>query len=162
MKYFYDTEFVEDGTTIDLISIGIVADDGREYYAHVDGYDQGKAETHPFVSREVLPYVKEIPKTPRDQVARDILRFIYREPRIQLWGYFPSYDHVALAQLYGTMMDLPKHIPMRTSCIAQLGDLLGRSPNAVKNDSSHDALADARWTRDAYLFITSGMRSDHA
>lgn len=33
MKYFYDTEFIEDGRTIDLISIGIVADDGRDYYA---------------------------------------------------------------------------------------------------------------------------------
>lgn len=42
MKYFYDTEFIE-GTqkkwfgktkpTIDLISIGIVCEDGREYYA---------------------------------------------------------------------------------------------------------------------------------
>lgn len=32
-RYFYDTEFIEDGRTIDLISIGIVADDGREYYA---------------------------------------------------------------------------------------------------------------------------------
>lgn len=33
MKYFLDTEFIEDGKTIDLISIGIVAEDGREYYA---------------------------------------------------------------------------------------------------------------------------------
>lgn len=33
MKYFLDTEFHEDGKTIDLISIGIVAEDGREYYA---------------------------------------------------------------------------------------------------------------------------------
>lgn len=33
MKYFFDTEFHEDGRTIDLISIGIVAEDGREYYA---------------------------------------------------------------------------------------------------------------------------------
>src|SRR4051794_9731980 len=32
-RYFYDTEFIEDGSTIDLISIGLVADDGREYYA---------------------------------------------------------------------------------------------------------------------------------
>jgi hypothetical protein len=29
MKYYYDTEFIEDGRTIDLISIGIVAEDGR-------------------------------------------------------------------------------------------------------------------------------------
>lgn len=33
MKYFFDTEFIEDGKTIDLISIGIVAEDGREFYA---------------------------------------------------------------------------------------------------------------------------------
>lgn len=32
-RYCYDTEFLEDGSTIELISIGIVADDGREYYA---------------------------------------------------------------------------------------------------------------------------------
>lgn len=33
MRIFYDTEFIEDGRTIDLISIGIVDEDGREYYA---------------------------------------------------------------------------------------------------------------------------------
>lgn len=32
MKVFYDTEFLEDGRTIDLISIGMVAEDGRELY----------------------------------------------------------------------------------------------------------------------------------
>jgi hypothetical protein len=32
-RVFYDTEFIETGTTIDLISIGMVTDDGREYYA---------------------------------------------------------------------------------------------------------------------------------
>lgn len=33
MRYWFDTEFIENGKTIDLISIGIVAEDGREYYA---------------------------------------------------------------------------------------------------------------------------------
>jgi len=32
MKYFIDTEFYEDGKTIDLISLGVVAEDGRELY----------------------------------------------------------------------------------------------------------------------------------
>ncbi|MEM9213994.1 MAG: 3'-5' exoribonuclease [Cyanobacteria bacterium P01_F01_bin.150] len=32
MRYFLDTEFIEDGKTIDLISIGIVCEDGRELY----------------------------------------------------------------------------------------------------------------------------------
>lgn len=33
MRYWFDTEFIEDGKTIDLLSIGIVAEDGREFYA---------------------------------------------------------------------------------------------------------------------------------
>lgn len=33
MRFWYDTEFLEDGKTIELISIGFVAEDGREYYA---------------------------------------------------------------------------------------------------------------------------------
>lgn len=33
MKYFIDTEFREEPNTIDLISIGIVSEDGRKYYA---------------------------------------------------------------------------------------------------------------------------------
>ena len=33
MKYFIDAEFKEKPYTIDLISIGIVCEDGREYYA---------------------------------------------------------------------------------------------------------------------------------
>jgi hypothetical protein len=30
MKYWFDTEFIEDGNTIDLISIGIISDDERQ------------------------------------------------------------------------------------------------------------------------------------
>jgi 3' exoribonuclease, RNase T-like len=38
-KYYIDTEFAENGTTIDLISIGVVCEDGRKYYAqHSDLY----------------------------------------------------------------------------------------------------------------------------
>lgn len=32
-RYYYDTEFLENGATIELISIGIVNEDGEAYYA---------------------------------------------------------------------------------------------------------------------------------
>ena len=37
MKYWMDTEFIERPYTIDLISIGLVAEDGREFYAEISG-----------------------------------------------------------------------------------------------------------------------------
>ena len=43
MRYFYDTEFIEDGSTIELVSIGIVAEDGREFYAVSTEFDASNA-----------------------------------------------------------------------------------------------------------------------
>lgn len=154
-NYFYDCEFVEDGKTIDLISIAFVSSDGRGLYRHVDGYDLDKAEAHEFVSANVLPHVQGIPRVRRSQVAAEISEFI-RPGHVELWGYFPSYDHVALAQLFGTMMDLPDHIPMRTNCIAQLAQSYGHRTIPVPNENVHDALADARWARQAYQWLITG------
>ena len=33
MRICFDTEFIEDGRTIDLLSIGLVREDGATYYA---------------------------------------------------------------------------------------------------------------------------------
>lgn len=43
MKYFLDCEFIEDGKTIDLISIGIVCEDGREFYVISTEFEPRKA-----------------------------------------------------------------------------------------------------------------------
>ena len=43
MKYWMDTEFIERPYTIDLISIGLVAEDGREFYAESSEVDWTKA-----------------------------------------------------------------------------------------------------------------------
>ena len=42
MKYWMDTEFIERPYTIDLISIGIVAEDGREFYAESNEVDRSE------------------------------------------------------------------------------------------------------------------------
>ena len=53
MRYFYDTEFIDNGRIIDLISIGVVAEDGREYYAISTEFDPESAGR--WVRTNVLP-----------------------------------------------------------------------------------------------------------
>ena len=48
-RYFYDCEFIEDGRTVDLVSIGVVDEFGREFYAVSTEFDDAKA----LVRREV-------------------------------------------------------------------------------------------------------------
>jgi len=59
MRYFIDTEFIEDGLTIDLISIGIVCEDGREYYAL--NYDCNHSKADDWVKKNVLAQLPEQP-----------------------------------------------------------------------------------------------------
>lgn len=56
MRYWLDTEFIEDGRTIDLLSIGIVAEDGREFYAQYEHTNTGLASD--WVARNVLPHLQ--------------------------------------------------------------------------------------------------------
>jgi len=149
MKYFYDTEFIEDGETIDLISIGIVCEDGREYYAHSSEYEVSKASE--WVKDNVLRYVADTPPISKEQIKNDILAFV-GEDTPEFWAYYADYDHVALCQLFGTMMDLPKHFPMFTRDIRQLMDK--SDVDLPEQKDVHHALADARWTRDAYQALS--------
>lgn len=57
MKIWYDTEFLEDGKTIELISIGMVREDGKEYYAvvDVDAITWLRITKHDWLIRNVLP-----------------------------------------------------------------------------------------------------------
>lgn len=155
MKIFYDEEFIDDGRTIDLISIGMVAEDGRELYMESADCDLKKASE--WVQNNVLPYLTG-PTYANTTIATAVRDFCdpekYGKP--EFWGYYSSYDHVALCQLFGTMMDLPSGWPMLTYDLRQWADSMGITEPLdqfvpVKND--HHALFDARWCREAYRYL---------
>lgn len=151
MRYFLDTEFVEDGETIDLISIGIVSEDGREYCAVSNSFDIQKALAHPFVSVHVLPHTAKYSSVPRSQIAQDIVAFVGDEP--EFWADYASYDWVALCQLYGPMVDLPKGWPYFCRDIQQFRAMLGKRGFEESGSDEHDALSDARQCKDRFLIL---------
>ena len=53
-RYFYDCEFIEDGRTVDLVSIGVVDEHGREFYAVSTEFDdtRGRALGAPQRARQ--------------------------------------------------------------------------------------------------------------
>lgn len=55
--YTYDTEFLEDGKTIELISIGIVCEDGREYYAVNADMPVDRIRTQEWLCENVVPHL---------------------------------------------------------------------------------------------------------
>lgn len=153
MKYFLDTEFIERPCTIDLISIGIVCEDGREFYAESSEVDWSAASD--WVLANVRPHLTGN-VTPRSEIAAQILEFTnngYGEP--EFIGYYSGYDWVVFCWLFGTMMDLPKGYPMYCRDIKQMAADKGNPDLPRQTSTEHHALADARWTRDAYNAVAN-------
>jgi hypothetical protein len=161
MKIWFDTEFWENGRTIDLISIGMVREDGQTFYAESSECNLHNAS--PWVVQNVLPHLQGGSYVwNRKDMAEYIVAFAggNRGEKPEFWAYYADYDWVALCQLFGTMMDLPKGWPMYCRDVKQLCDELGNPPLKKQDDGSeHNALADALWTKMAWEYL---MRHDIA
>jgi hypothetical protein len=147
-RYFYDCEFIEDGRTIDLVSIGVVDEYGREFYAISTEFDPAPAV--PWVRRNVLDRLPS-PGHPawrsRERIRDELYEFLVAPlagEEMELWAWYASYDHVVLAQLWGRMPDLPRDIPRFTKDLRQLWDDRGRPTLPQAEQQRHDALVDAR------------------
>jgi hypothetical protein len=121
----YDLEFLEDGRTIELISIGMVCDDGREYYAVNSDMPVDRILNHQWLKANVWPHLplrgyKPPPQInalqtsdgvldttdtrvkPKWVIANEVRDFIQATDEVepQLWADYGAYDHVALCQLW--------------------------------------------------------------
>lgn len=160
MRYFYDWEFDENGQTIKPISLGMVAEDGRELYLINNTYfrqlDAGLVNPIQWVRDNVIAKIPAIDRgiygRPLSEFAKLVLNFIsdgnryLKREDIELWGHFAAYDHVCLAQLWGPMVNLPKPIPMYTN-----DDMTIRGfqlpPTRPPEMPEHHALWDAKYQK---------------
>ena len=155
MKYFIDTEFIEGFHKplfgkrrhfIDLISIGIVAEDGREYYAISKEFNPKDANQ--WVKDNVISKLPQrrvdFYDSPRmradsllwksnERIAKEVTAFVYNHPvtapphslqktDISFYGYYADYDWVVFCSLFGRMIDLPKGFPMYCRDLKQMYD----------------------------------------
>lgn len=154
-RYYVDTEFIEDGRTIDLLSIAVVSSDGRELYLENSDADMSKA--HPWVIANVLPHLwrpRENDEscdflTDPETIAFQVRQFVNATSphtgQVEFWGYYSDYDWVALCQLYGPMVELPPGWPMFCYDLRQALNHHGLQASSQPNDMPHHALSDARW-----------------
>ncbi|ORM33652.1 polyadenylate-specific 3'-exoribonuclease AS [Williamsia sp. 1135] len=159
MRYFYDCEFIEDGRTIELVSIGMVAEDGREFYAVSTEFDPDRAGQ--WVRANVLPKLPSPASKAwrsRARIKEDLLDFVNSGPgTIELWAWVGAYDHVVLCQLWGPMTALPRELPRYTRELRQHWELSGRPELPAAPKDAHDALADARHNLNKWLAIESSV-----
>jgi hypothetical protein len=165
-RYFYDTEFLENGSTIELISIGIVGEDGEAYYAvnfdapweriyqskwlmdnvwphlPVKGYTTQLSSVGAAATRVLMKDRGHLDTTdtrvrPAWVIANEVREFLRDGgDDIELWADYAAYDHVALMQLWGPMIRRPKHVPMFTHDIQQAARMLDIADQLPEQDGA--------------------------
>lgn len=154
MRYFFDTEFIHKPWCITLISIGVVAEDGREFYGVFD--DAREHEMSRWVKENVLPKMQpsRAPAFTAQGLSRiksDLLAFIGDDSAPEFWAYYGAHDWVVLTDILGGMLEMPQGWPMLTMDLRIELDRTGKGD--VRDDGrkdEHNSLADARWVRDAW------------
>jgi hypothetical protein len=154
VKIWFDTEFYENGDTIELISIGAVRDDGQTFYAETINATS-ICWNSDWLMKNVRPHLIG-GGLPRRQIAQKFFEFAGEKP--EFWAYYGAYDWVVLCQLYGTMMQLPKGWPMFCRDVKQLSCDLGDPELPKQATTEHHALADALWTRQAHDYLAGWGR----
>lgn len=148
MKYFIDTEFIEGFHKpmfgkrrhfIDLISIGIYCEDGRQLHLLSNEYNYNDADD--WVKENVITplYIQLVHGDRRNHmdcsnfhkhkgisqlaILTALYEFFYcwRDQHFwrvndsatpEIYGYYSDYDWVLFCSLFGRMIDLPKGFPM--------------------------------------------------
>jgi hypothetical protein len=176
MKYFIDTEFRENPNTIDLISIAIVSENNKKYYALSKDCDIEKSfkdewlkknvfshiynehitgkmsQTLPFNLKSMKWLFNEYGKS-NEELKNDIINFVDEKP--EFYGYYCDYDWVVFCWIFGKMINLPKHFPMYCRDLKQTMDDRNLSKEWKKekcpdNENAHNALGDAQWNLKLY------------
>lgn len=120
MKLYYDFEFtgLHQGTT--PISLGIVDENNRAFYAEFTDYD--KDQIDPWLEEHVLanltiskgivfksPLIQQVVGT-KKKIAGYLLNWLAEYDSVQMVGDCQGYDQVLLCELFGGAMNLPKKI----------------------------------------------------
>ncbi len=138
MRLFLDTEFNSYGG--ELLSIALVADDGRYFYEAVEGTEVA----NPWVAEHVIPVLRTRPQ-PRDFVQVLLEQWLAQFDTVHIVADWPediAYFSKLLITGPGTRIDTP---PLTMEV------LRADAPSA----QPHNALADARGIRE---FILAGER----
>jgi hypothetical protein len=165
LRYFIDTEFIEQAFYLDPITIAVVAEDGREFYAGNKEHDASRADA--WVHENVLsklPPPGAMLWMSKAEIAAGLRAFVGADPAPEFWAYYASYDWVLFCWLLGgRMIDIPKGWPMYCMDLRQVMRERGIQRESLPPDpvDAHNALADARWGAAAARLINEWTHLPH-
>jgi hypothetical protein len=154
MRFWIDTEYHHNGQNIELISLGAVSEDDREFYAISTEFDVKAVK--PWVKEQVLPYLEPRSSSVRkslSEIRQAFVEFVGDQPA-EFWSYISTNDWYLVTNLLpGDLDGLPHNWPFECWDLHQWAFHLG-NPSIPECKNEHSVLSDARWHREVYAFLS--------
>jgi hypothetical protein len=144
-KIFFDTEFTGLHQDTTLISIAMVAEDGRELYCELNDYD--KTQIDDWLYNNVIANLHNTNPINTLQLRNAIEGFIEPYETVEIWSDCLSYDWMLFNQIWGHAFNIPEKIYYIPFDICTLFKIKGVDPDV---------------SREEYAGITSGIQKHNA
>jgi len=156
LKYWFDTEYLPQPFSLELVSIGVVAEDGREFYAESNETDWSKANQ--WALQHIRPQLRG-PQMSIEEIGYGLRAFVGSDADPSFWAFYAAFDWVAFCGVFGSLTELPFGFPQHCMDLKQWAVELG-NPRLPPPPASgrHHALADSRWTREIWLHLDAFSR----
>ena len=153
MRIFFDSEFTGLHQGAELMSIGMITEDGKEFYAELNDFTNFNRHNmiDPWILENVIPQFTGENVVNKDQLKSQINKFIEPHNRVEMWSDCLAYDWVLFNQIWGHAFNLPKNINYIPFDICTLFWVKGIDPDINREEftelggaKKHNALHDAR------------------
>lgn len=157
MKLFMDTEFTGLHQKTTLISIAMISEDNRDFYAEFTDYDYRSIKDDTWIRDNVLrrrrfhPMIEEHfkmcgnlnmkPYKGKKGILGDSLfvrgeleRYLKQFKDIEIWSDCLAYDWVLFCELFGGAMKLPNNVSYIPQDICALFHVAGIDPDISRED----------------------------
>ncbi len=165
-KIFFDTEFtgLHQGTT--LISIGLISECNKKFYAEFSDYD--KTQVDDWIEENVIKKLilqgspVDLPNDKRVVgdtafIRQNLLEWLEQFDEVEMWSDCLSYDWVLFCQIFGHAFKIPKNVYYIPFDISTLFKIKGLDPNinreefaCKEKEQKHNSLWDAELIKLCY------------
>jgi len=173
-KVFFDTEFTGLHQNTTLISIGLISDCGKTFYAELTDYDITQIDE--WLQNNVINNLlfNEYPndalsdkghsieiKANTNSVKEHLETWLSQFEQVEIWSDCLSYDWVLFNQIFGHAFSIPKNVYYIPFDICTIFKIKGIDPdinreefaNMQEDSQKHNALWDAKVIKRCYELL---------
>ena len=173
MKIFFDTEFTGLHKNTTLISIGLVAENGRTFYAELTDYDESQVDSwleENVIKNLTIPtggYIGNYDDANvlgnSDFVRMHLRSWLETFEKVEMWSDCLAYDWVLFNHIFGHAFSIPRNVYYIPFDLCTLLKVKGVDPDVSREEFSgmadasrkHNALWDAEVIKACYEELTS-------